>query len=348
MPIDKYLLAAPKAELHVHLEGAIRPETLLKLAERNNRELPVKTVAEAQKWFAFRDFPHFVEVYVSISRCLQTSEDYELVVYEFAETMAQQHVRYAEVTFSACFHGIIKGITFDTYFGGLTRGRERARRDFGVEINWIFDIVRDAAKGYGDSKRADYTVKVAVEGMQNGVIGIGLGGYETGFPPQWFKPWFEQARAAGLHSVPHAGEVSGPESVWGAIRELGAERIGHGVRSIEDPALIDYLAENQIPLEVSPTSNIRLGIYPDYKHHPLPQLLAAGIPLTINSDDPPLFNTTLNTEIGLLHSAFQLDVASINQLLLNGIRHSFLTPERKQVLLAEFESEFDRLKETLS
>ncbi|GER90399.1 adenosine deaminase [Dictyobacter vulcani] len=347
MSIEQYLQAAPKAELHVHLEGTIRPETLLTLARRNKVELPVQTMEEAQRWFAYRDFPHFVDIFTLVSHCLKTREDYELIVYEFAEAMAQQHVRYAEVTYSECFHSLRKGIPFDTHFGGLLQGRERARQDFGVEINWIFDIVRDAAEGYGISKRADHTLKVALEGMQDGVVGLGLGGTEVGFPPEWFEPWFDQARAAGLHSVPHAGEVVGPESVWGAIRALGAERIGHGVRSIEDPALIAYLAEHQIPLEVSPTSNICLGVYPDYQHHPLPKLLAAGIPLTINTDDPPLFNTTLNNEIGLLHSAFQLDLTSINELLLNGIRHSFLPPEHKQALLTEFQAEFDRLEHTV-
>lgn len=347
MSIEQYLRAAPKAELHAHLEGSIRPATMLELAKKNHVQLPFQTVEEAQRWFQFRDFPHFVEIFVAGSNCVQTSEDYEQITYEFGETMARQHVRYAEVTFSVCAHTFTKGIAFDTYFSGLTRGRQRAYQDFGVEINWVFDVVRDEAMGPGLSKHADYTLKVAIEGMQDGVISLGLGGNEVGFPAEWFTPWFDQARAAGLHSVPHAGETVGPESVWGAIRTLKAERIGHGVRSIEDPALIAYLAEQQIPLEVSPTSNICLGIYPDYDHHPLHQLLAAGIPLTINTDDPSLFNTTMNDEFILLHSAFQLDIETINQLLLNGIRQSFLPTDRKQQLVADFQIQLSDLAKTL-
>ncbi|EFH81826.1 adenosine deaminase [Ktedonobacter racemifer] len=339
MSIEQYLREAPKAELHVHLEGAVRPDTLLKLAQRNGASLPGKSVEELQQWFQYRDFKHFIEIYLAISSCLKQAEDYELIAYEFGETMAQQNVRYAEATFSPCTHAFTLGVPFDIYFAGLTRGRERARQDFGVEINWVFDIVRNMCNKPGVSERADYTVKVAKEGMRDGVVALGLGGNEVGHPPEWFERWFDEARAAGLHSDPHAGEIAGPESVWGAVKVLGAERIGHGVRSAEDESLLTYLAEHQIPLEVNPTSNICLGVYPDYAHHPLLKLMDAGIPVTVNTDDPPLFNTTLNHEIGLLHSAFQLEVATINTLLLNGIRYSFLPTERKATLLAEFEAQ---------
>jgi adenosine deaminase len=339
MSIEQYLQDAPKAELHVHLEGSIRPATLLTLAKRNGIALPAESVEGLQQWFTFRDFNHFIQLYATISRCLRKSEDYALIVYEFGEEMAQQHVRYAEATFSASTHQFLRGVPFDVYFTGLTDGRERARRDFGVEINWIFDIVRDHDDWPELVRRADYTLSVAKEGMADGVVALGLGGGEIGHPPEPFAPWFEQACAYGLHSVPHAGEAAGPESVWGAINTLMAERIGHGVRSAEDPQLLEYLAEKRIPLEVSPTSNVVLGVYPDYQHHPLPKLLAAGIPITINSDDPPLFNTTLNHEIHLLHNTFHFDLDTINMLLLNGVRYSFLPTARKAELLAQFEQE---------
>lgn len=344
MELQQYLKTAPKAELHVHLEGSIQPATFLALARRNHISLPVNTVEEVQRWFAYRDFPHFVEIFVAVFHCLKTCEDYEQTVYEFAATMARQHVRYAEVTFSACAHRYTLGIPHDVYFAGLTRGRERARQDFGVEIQWIFDIVRDVAEGPALSRRADYTLAVAKESMQDGVIALGLGGAEVGYPPEWFMKWFEQGRAAGLHSVPHAGETEGPASIWGAIRELGAERIGHGVRAIEDPELMAYLAEKHIPLEVCPTSNIRLGVYPSLQQHPFSRLYAAGIPLTINSDDPPLFNTTLNDEVGLLSSAFHYDQHTINEILLNGVRYSFLPIERKRELEARFRAEMQHME----
>ncbi len=343
MQLEQYLREVPKAELHVHLEGSILPATLLTLAKRNKVTLPVTTLEEMQQWFTYRNFRHFIEIYVAISSCLKTVEDYEQIVYEFGATMVRQHIRYAEATFSVCTHRHTLGIPHDVYFTGLTQGRKRAKQDFGVEINWIFDIVRDVAEGSGMSQRADYTVAVAKESMQDGVVALGLGGLEVGYPPEWFEKWFEQGRAAGLHSIPHAGETEGPASIWGAIRALGAERIGHGVRAIEDPELVKYLAEKQIPLEVCPTSNVRLGVYPSIEEHPFPQLYKAGIPLTINSDDPPLFNTTLNNEVGLLASAFHYDKSTIDEILLNGVRYSFLPTDRKRVLEEQFRAEMKRL-----
>lgn len=342
-PLQSYLRAAPKAELHVHLEGSIQPATLLMLAQRNGITLPAGDVEGLRRWFTFRDFPHFIDVYVAITRCLKSSDDYELIAYEHGAEMARQHVRYAEVTFSPSTHDFL-GVPFDVAFGGLTRGRARAHADFGVEINWVFDIVRNIDADGRRDHYADYTTRVAIEGMADGVVALGLGGMEAGYPAEAFARWFEIARSAGLHSDPHAGELSGPESVWGAIRALGAERIGHGVRAIEDPALVAYLAEHQIALEVNPTSNLRLGIYPDLAAHPLRRLRDAGVIVTINSDDPPLFNTTLNDEVALLPDAFGIDLATADEILLDAVRHSFLPAERKQTLEAAFRAEMAALR----
>jgi aminodeoxyfutalosine deaminase len=346
--IERYITAVPKAELHVHLEGSIQPATLLTLAERNGVQLPVQTVADLQNWFTFRDFNHFIEIYFEISSCLKTTEDYELIVYEFGATMARQNVRYAEVTFSPSTHHFSLGIPFDTFFAGLTRGRLRAQKEFGIEIRWIFDIVRDIPDETLNSRRAEYTLAVALEGMNNGVVALGLGGAEVGHPPEQFTVWFEKAREAGLHSAPHAGETVGPGSVWGAIQVLGAERLGHGVRSIEDPTLVAYLADRRIPLEVCPTSNVRLGVYADLASHPLPGLHYAGVPVTINSDDPPLFNTTLNDEVKLLVDPFNFDFDTINEILLNGVRCSFLPVEEKQAMEALFQNEMAKLRQELA
>ena len=335
MDITSYLLSVPKAELHVHLEGSIQPATLLTLAERNKVELPAQTVEGLQNWFKYRDFNHFIEIYFAISRCLRTTQDYELITYEFGAQMARQNVRYAEVTFSPSTHYGLK-VPQDAFLGGLKRGRERARTDFGVEIRWVFDIVRGIEDASIRSSFADYTTSLALEYKDEGVVALGLGGAEIGFPPEPFAPWFDKARAGGLHSAPHAGETVGPASIWGAIRALGAERIGHGVRAIEDPTLVTYLAEQHIPIELCPTSNLRLGVYPSLSVHPLPQLYAAGVPLTINSDDPPLFNTTINQEVALLANQFHFDLATINDIVLNGVRHSFLPAQEKLALEQQF------------
>lgn len=339
MSLETYLQAIPKAELHVHLEGSILPQTLLTLAEHNHVSLPAATVERLRDWFRFRDFPHFVDIYVAITRCLRTMEDYELIAHEFGAEMARQNIRYAEATFTPATHNAL-GVPFDVYFAGLTKGRERAMSDFGVEINWIFDIVRDNP----DPKHPEYTLWAAIEGMKHGVVSLGLGGYEAPHPPDAFAPWFERAREAGLHTIPHAGETGGPESVWSAIRLLKAERLGHGVRSIEDPTLIEYLAESGIPLEVCPTSNIKLNLFPDIEHHPMRRLYEAGVAVTINSDDPPLFNTTLNQEVALLHSGFHFDLDTIDEIILNGVRYSCLPPDRKDAMLADFQARMSALR----
>jgi aminodeoxyfutalosine deaminase len=346
--IDRYITAAPKAELHVHLEGSIQPATLLALAQRNGVQLPVQTVAEMQHWFTFRDFNHFVEIFFAISRCLKTAEDYELIAYEFGASMAQQNVRYAEVTFSPSTHHFSLGVPFDTFFTGLTSGGLRAQTAFGVEIRWIFDIVRDIPDETLNRQRAEYTVAVAIEGMNDAVIALGLGGAEVGHPPEQYVKWFDKAREGGLHSVPHAGETVGPPSIWGALKTLGAERVGHGVRAIEDPALVAYLVEQRIPLEICPTSNVRLGIYSGIAEHPLPLLHSAGVPITVNSDDPPLFNTTLNDEVKLLADPFNFDLTTINEIILNGVRHSFLPAKEKQALEAAFRDEMAKLRHQLT
>jgi adenosine deaminase len=344
MSIEEYLLAAPKAELHVHLEGSIQPATLLLLAKRNGVSLPAQDVEGLRRWFQYRDFNHFIDIFLAISRCLKTQEDYELIAYEFGANMARQHIRYAEVTFSPSTHHYTLGVSYDTYFTGLQRGRQRAKEEFGVEMRWVFDIVREIEDATENHARANYTTSVAIEGMNEGVVALGLGGAEVGYPPERFAPYFERALSAGLHSTPHAGETVGPASVWGALRALHAERIGHGVRSIEDPTLVTYLANHQVPLEVCPMSNIRLGVYPNLEAHPLPRLYAAGVPVTVNSDDPPLFNTTLNNEVSLLHSSFGFDLATIDELLLNGVRYSFLPQQEKTALAQSFRDEMAHSK----
>src|SRR5260370_19606142 len=218
--------------------------------------------------------------------------------------MAKPRVRFGEVTFSPNTQRYAVRIPHDTYFGGLTRGRERARAEFGVEIRWSFDIVRDVKDEARKRVCADYTTSVAIEGKNDGVVALGLGGGEVGQPPEQFAGWFEKARGAGLHSVPHAGETAGPASVWGALRALSAERIGHSERAIEDAALVAHLPEHPVPLKLCPTSNVRVGGYANYAEHPLPRLHAPGVPVTINSDNPPLSNTTLNEEVKLLADPF--------------------------------------------
>jgi aminodeoxyfutalosine deaminase len=341
--LAEYIRAAPKAELHLHLQGAVRPVTLLELARQHRVPLPVDSLSEFNAWFRFRDFPHFAEVNAVLRACLVEPADLEVVVHELAEDLAEQHVRYAEVSFTPGPE-VWSSRHRQDFLLGLARGREQALRAFGTEINFILDIPRRTVRLYPEMHLIDFATNAAIDGKNDGVVALGLSGTELGNPPEPFAAWFEQALAAGLHSAPHAGETDGPASVWGALRALGAERLGHGVRAVEDPALVAYLVEHQVPLEVCPTSNLRLGVYASLDDHPLGALHAAGVPVTVNTDTPAIFSTSMSAELNLLETRFGLDLASIDEIILNGARASFLPGERKDALVNAFQAELRALK----
>jgi aminodeoxyfutalosine deaminase len=333
--IRQLICGMPKVELHVHLEGSIKPKTLLDLARRNGVSLPADDVEGLSRWYRFTDFKHFIEIYMTISSLICAPEDIELIAREFLRNQAAQTIRYSEVTFTPYTHfSTNRQIPFDEQFDALTRAREWAARELDVHCGWVFDIARNVRPVEHSLTVADW----AISGKEKGVVGFGLGGLETGHPPELFAEAFELARAAGLAAVPHAGEVAGAESIWGAIDILKAKRIGHGVRCLEDPKLVATLRERQIPLEVCPTSNVCLGVAADLAEHPLPRLLAEGLYVTINSDDPPMFNTTLTDEYLRVAETFRFGASDLEQLVLNAVRASLL-PE---ISRAELERTFQR------
>jgi adenosine deaminase len=310
---------------------------LLKLAERNNIALPVSDEASLTELYRFHSFDQFLHTYTLVTGCLRTPDDYHLIAYEFGCECARQNIRYAEVTFTIQTNVKLTGFPWQEILSGLNAGREQAFQEYGIYWQWVFDIVRNFPETQGE------VLDITLTARDLGVIAIGLGGGEEGFPPELFTETFERARRQGLHRVPHAGEISGPQSVWSAIKYLHAERIGHGVRSIEDPSLVEYLRDYQVPLEVCPTSNIRLSVYPDYDHHPLRKLWDAGVLLTVNSDDPPMFGTSLNQEYQLLVDEFDFSQSDLEQISLNAIRASFLGQGEKSTLLSAFQEDFKRL-----
>ncbi len=332
----------PKVELHVHLEGAIRPSTLLQLARRNHISLPAQDEAGLGEFYRFRDFEHFVQVYMTIIGCLRTQDDYELIAYEFGCDRARQNIRYSEATFTIASDVRLTGLPWQTILHGLNNGRARAHAEFGVDWRWTFDISRN------DPETQAGVLDIALAAREMGVIALGLGGSESLFPPELFVRTFERAREAGLPRIPHAGETAGPASVWTAIRQLHANRLGHGIRSAEDPALVEYLRVHQIPLEVCPTSNICLRVYPDYAAHPLRRLWEAGLFITVNSDDPPMFNTDLNHEYEVLVDHFGFNAAELEKMSLNALRASLLPEAEHARLEKEFRAEFNRLRQELS
>lgn len=316
----------PKVELHVHLEGSIRPRTLAELALRNHVDLP----GGVQAAYSFSDFQGFLDAYMRCAACLSRHEDFEQVTYEFLCDEAAQGVQYCEVFLSPMQH-LRRDLHFDQIMHAIHEGQERARREWDIRMGVIFDHGRQfgVEAGYQVLERALAT-------RRYGVIGFGLGGDEVHFPPELFSALFAQAGEAGLHLTAHAGEVCGPESIWGAIRSLRVGRIGHGIHAIEDPQLLDFLRRGDIYLDVCPTSNVRTGAIPTLSEHPVRRLFDAGVPITLASDDPALFQTSLLQEYLLLAEHFGFSRDELWQLSLNGVRASFLPSEEKAALEAKF------------
>ena len=342
MNLLEFARRLPKVELHVHLEGSIRPATLLQLAQRNGVRLPAQDEEGLRDFYRFRDFAHFIEVYVAITGCLRTPDDYRLIAYEFGSDCARQHIRYAEVTFTITTNIKYNGLRWQVILEGLNAGRAQARAEFGVDWGWVFDISRD------DPGTQDRVIEIALAARDEGVVALGLGGSEAEFPSELFERTFARARQASLPRVPHAGEHAGPEDVWEALRLLYADRLGHGVRCVEDAALVEYLRERQVPLEVCPTSNVCLGVYPDYAMHPLRRLWDAGLLVTVNSDDPALFGTDLSHEYEVLVDHFGFSADELEQVSLNGLHASFLPEPDKTQLETEFLTQFAQLRGEIS
>lgn len=338
MSLEKFIRRMPKVELHVHLEGSIRPETLLALAKRNGVTLPADTIQGLRQWYQFSDFAHFIEVYFAICNCIRTPDDFELIAAEFLKHQCEQNIKYSEVIFTPYTHR--EHVTFDEQLTAINRARKKAETDLGVRMGLVPDISRHMRPVEESFVVADW----AAQNMGNGILALGLGGPEIGNPPEVFEPAFERARAAGLPSLPHAGETEGPQSIWGAIHALSAVRIGHGVRCLEDPQLVAFLREKQIPLDVSPSSNVCLKVVPTLADHPLPKLMEEGLLVTINSDDPAMFDTTLTDEYLRISETFGFDTTYIKQFVMNGIQASLLPIDTKHALESEFTAQFAELE----
>lgn len=331
-----FIEGLPKAELHVHHVGSASPSTVAELAARHEGDTPVPTdPALLADYFTFTDFAHFIEVYLAVVDLLRTPEDLWTLTYDVARDLAAQNVRYVELTCTP-YTSIAVGISAEAYCEALEDARQQAERDFGLTMRWIFDI-----PGESGVPAADVTLDTALRLRPDGLVAFGLGGPEVGVPRPQFAPHFEQAMAAGLHSVPHAGESTGPETIWDSIHHLHAERIGHGISAAQDPALMAYLAENNITLEVSPTSNVCTRSVPSLAEHPLPTLVAAGVPVTINSDDPPMFGTTLNAEYKIAAELLGLDHAGLAELSRAAVRASFADDAVKRDLISEIDAYLD-------
>ncbi|MFG1884978.1 adenosine deaminase [Micromonospora sp. NPDC049102] len=331
--LTTFIAGLPKVELHVHHVGSASPRIVSELAARHEGRTPVPSDPDAlASYFEFRDFAHFIEVYLSVVDLIRDPEDVWLLTHEVARELARQQVRYAELTITPYSH-VRRGIPAPAFCEAIEDARKRAAVDFGLDLRWCFDIPGEAGL-----PAAEETLRIALDEHPDGLISFGLGGPEIGVPRPQFRPFFDQARAAGLRSVPHAGETTGPQTVWDALHELGAERIGHGISAAQDPELLAYLAERQIGMEICPTSNVRTRAVASLDEHPLPRLVEAGLLVTINSDDPPMFGTTLNDEYAVAARLLGAGPGELAALARNAVTASFLDAAGKQRISDEIDA----------
>jgi aminodeoxyfutalosine deaminase len=326
-----WLRGLPKAELHLHLEGSITPETLVELSCVNDPQ-PL-TLDAARRVYSYTDFPSFLVSFKSVTERLHTPADYETITYNMLRDLAAQGVRHAEAYISVGILYYFARLDVDAVMAAIERGRERGERDFGVSLLWIIDAVRH----FGLAECARVFQKAAkLQHQYPSVVGIGIGGDEARGPAQEFRELYQEAKANGLHLTCHAGESTGPQSIWAALN-IGAERIGHALTAQQDPELIEVLAERQIPLELNITSNLRTGCCPSLFEHPVRRYFEEGLMVTLNSDDPPFFGANLLDEYLLAHRDFEFPLDQLRELAANSVEASFLPPERKLALLGEVE-----------
>jgi len=325
-----FIAGLPKAELHVHHVGSASPRIVAGLAERHPGTVPADPEA-LREFFTFRDFAHFVDVYLAVAALVRDGEDVRMLTYEVAADMAAQNIRYAELTCTPYSTVHDAGVPIEAYVEAIEDARVAAERDHGVRLRWIYDVpgefgVESAMETVGYIPHSPSTL-----------IGFGLGGPEIGVPRPQFKPAFDAARAQGLHSVPHAGETTGPQTIWDALEVLGAERIGHGTSAVQDHQLMQHLVENRIPLEVCPTSNLATRAVASLDEHPIRAMYAAGAVVSVNSDDPPMFGTTLNREYEIAAELLGLDTLGVAELAKTTVHAAFLDAAERSALLDEID-----------
>lgn len=315
-----FLGSLPKAELHLHLEGSIEPATLLELRQRH--AMPGASLSEVEQLYNFADFAGFLMAFKDVTGHLRTPEDYELITYRLMERLKSENVLHAEVFVSV---GVClwRKQDFAAIFEGLERGRQRGEREFGISLLWIFDAVRQ----FGVEK-AQAVVDLAIQLQDRNVVAFGIGGDELQGPAELFKDVYARAASHGLHLTAHAGENAGPESIWGALN-LKAERIGHGLTAGQDAELIEELAERQIPIEICVTSNLRTGCCANLADHPVRRFFDQGLMLTLNTDDPAMFRTSLIGEYQLVQDTFGFTDEHLRELARNSFEASFLPAEKK-------------------
>ncbi len=332
--MEKFIQNLPKAELHLHIEGTLEPEMMFELAKRNNIDLPYNSISEVKEAYNFEDLQSFLDLYYQGSQVLQKEQDFYNLTWAYLQKVVSQNVRHTEIFFDPQSH-TSRGIAFETVYQGIYQALQDGKAKLGISSQLILSFLRDRS-----AEEAFATLEQALP-YKDTIPAVGLDSAEQGNPPSKFKEVFDKAQAEGFLTVAHAGEEGPPEYIWEAIELLNVSRIDHGVRSMEDSKLLDYLVEQQIPLTVCPLSNVELKVFDSMAKHNLKKLLNLGICATVNSDDPSYFGGYIAENYQAAQSALDLTKQELYQLAKNSFQASFLSPETKHKLIAELDSYYE-------
>lgn len=335
--MEEFIKKMPKVELHIHLEGAIPPEVLFNFI-RESGSNEIKTIKDLEEKFIYSDFDNFIRMWTWKNTFIKKEKDFETIAYEVLKKLALRNVKYVEAFYSPGDFSR-QNLSTEGITEALITGKERALKDYNIKCELIVDIIRDHGAEIGMKR-----VKELTPYLGKGLIGIGMGGNERIYPGDSHIDVYREAKERGFRLTAHAGEVAGPLSVWTAVKKLGVERIGHGVRSKEDPELVSYLKENQLPLEVCVISNLKTGVYKSIKDHPVKELFHKGLMITINSDDPEMFNTNITEEYLALYRELNFTLEDIKKLSINGIKGSFMEEKEKEKMINSFQKEWELLE----
>ena len=340
LDVEALIRALPKVEQHVHIVGSTRPETLLWLVKEGRLKESFKTVKDVRRFFQYRDFPHFINVYSTVFRCITREDQFERITYEMLEDEARCNVKCVEASFSAPDH-VKEGLDYGLMLDAINRGVCHALQDFHIQCMLRIDLVRNYGPDVG------MQVLDWIENKRDNIVSIDIGGSEEKFPPKPFAHVYRRAKEMGLHLVAHAGEAAGPESIWDAINYLHIERIGHGVTASRDLELVDCLLKRGITIEMCLTSNLRTGVVSSLRNHPIRTFFDKGIKVTVNTDDPSMFNTDMNNEYLQLHRQLDFTIPELFRLTLNALDSSFLPETQKTEMRNTFAKEYRKLTGTL-
>jgi adenosine deaminase len=335
--IEQFITEIPKVELHLHLEGAIPLETLFNLIQRERREPSIKNLDDLRRKLTYTDLAHFIEVWTWKNTFIKEERDFEEIAYQVLGNLSKQNVKYVEAFYAPGDYWR-QGLSVQGITECLIKGKERASRDFGIQSELIIDLIRD----HGPERSMQYLEEVMAY-LGKGVIGIGLGGSEQSFPADPYAFVYQEAKKRGFRLTAHAGEAAGPNSIWAVVEKLGVERIGHGVRVYEDPQLVSLLKERQIPLEICVTSNVKTEVCKSIEAHPIKQYFQQGLMVTVNSDDPTMFNTSISQEYSVLVQKLGFTVSDLKRLSMNGIDASFMSDGDKKLMKSRSEKEWEQL-----